>query len=304
MPGPTAAPTPTPTAAPDLYVPGGLSWSFAGDIPDAVRPGIRDAMDWAINHTNTLADYRGMVTVTYNAGTPTAEAGYQWRIQFGGAIGRRVALHELAHWLGSGTYSGWRALLAEGRFTGPIATARVKAFEGPDAVLNADGQHFWPYGLNYDREFVDPQRNVAMVAAQRADMGLSDGAAAIAGTRRFVNRSSSLWLDGRGTAPAASATGQDWTVAYADGFVTLAEPGGRRIDSLGATADGAATGLAAASGQPAQQWEMMPTDGGWFLLRNRLTGKCLDNVGELSGGAPIRVWSCGGHPNQQWHLAR
>ncbi len=55
-----------------------------------------------------------------------------------------VALHELAHWFGSGTTDEWGRLVSGGRFTGARTTARIKAFDGPNAYLNADGQHFWP----------------------------------------------------------------------------------------------------------------------------------------------------------------
>jgi hypothetical protein len=43
------------------------------------------------------------------------------------------------------------------------------------AVLNADGAHFWPYGLNQASEATsadDYIYNVRMVAAIRQDMGL------------------------------------------------------------------------------------------------------------------------------------
>lgn len=91
---------------------------------------------------------------------------------------------------------------------------------------------------------------------------------------------------------------------YADGYVELVSADGRAIDSAGNTNNGDPTVLAPRSQSIAQQWELLTTDDGWFLLRNRQTFKCLDNVGELGAGASIRVWDCGGHPNQQWHLVR
>lgn len=158
------------------------------------------------------AGYEGHVSVTYHPGTPTAEAGYRWRIQFGGSIGRRVALHEMAHWLGSGTYGEWGNYMVDGRWRGAITNARIKAFDGPDAVQWGDRIHFWPYGLNYDNEFYETQRNVQLVSSQLGDMGLGDAATQFAGDRRFVNRSSKLLLDGTGTEPVAgSGTGATLT---------------------------------------------------------------------------------------------
>lgn len=309
VPNPVSA-APAVAAAPagaELYTLGGLTWSFEGDAPDDVRGWITNAMNYAINQTNTLADYRGNVVVVYSRDTPTADAGYQWRIRFGGTISARVALHELGHWLGSGLYGPWEANVANGRFTGAITNRRIKAYDGPDAVVNADRFHFWPYGLLNEWDPVDSQRNVSIVSAQRGDMGLSDGVAAIVGERRFTNRSSGLFLDNTATQPRAAANGTGslgWQVTFVDGFVVLANTAGQVLDGLGNTADGAATALAASSGSAAQQWEIIPTDTGWFQLRNRQTGKCLDNTGNQAVGAPIAVWSCGGHPNQQWHLAR
>lgn len=108
LPSPTPVPTPTPTiTAVEPYTLGTLSYTLAADIPADKLPGIRDAMDYAISHTNTLGAFTGTVNVVYGAQTPTADASYRGTIRFGGSIGRRVALHELAHWLGSGSTGAW-----------------------------------------------------------------------------------------------------------------------------------------------------------------------------------------------------
>lgn len=314
-PTPTPIPTPTPpaSAAVEPYTLGGLTFSMSPDIPADKVAAIRDAMEFAIAHTNAITGFRGNVPVVFGAGTPTADAGFLGQIRFGGLIGRRVALHELAHWLGSGSVEAWPRQIVNGRFTGPLATARIKAFEGPDAFLNADGAHFWPYGLNFDDEFSETQRNTQMVSAQVADMGLGpDAAAVVAGVRRFQNRSAELVLQGAASGSAPIETGnaatpaQQWRVTYADGFVTLVNvETGLALASTGATGDNAATTMAPAASSPRQQWEMMPVgETGWFLLRNRETRNCLDNVGNRAADAPLRLWGCGFHPNQQWRLIR
>ncbi|WP_428968787.1 RICIN domain-containing protein [Sphingomonas sp. Xoc002] len=306
----TSTPGSTTAAAPadlEYYKIGQLTWSLDTEVSEDIRARITDAMNWTINHTNTLAGYTGNVSVTYHVGTPTAEADYRWRIQFGGSIGRRVALHELAHWLGSGTYGEWDRYMVDGRWTGAVTDARIKAFDGPAAVQWGDRIHFWPYGLNYDDEFFETQRNVQLVSSQLSDMGLGDAAAQFAGNRRFANRSSKLLMDGVGASPIAnsgSAATLVWNVRYVDGYIELVSADGRAIDSLGNTNNGDPTALAPRSQGNGQQWEVLPTDDGWFQLRNRQTSKCLDNAGNLSTGAPIRVWDCEGRPNQQWHLVR
>jgi hypothetical protein len=312
-PSPTS-PTPVPASTPlpvEPYALGTLTYTLAPDTPADKAAAIRDAMDFAIDHTNALGGFHGNVTVVYDAGVPTADAGYLGTIRFGGSIGRRVALHELAHWLGSGSVGEWGGLVRSGRFIGALTVARIVAYEGAGAWLNADGQHFWPYGLNYDNEFGETQRNTQLVSAQVVDMGRGgDATAAIAGTRRFQNRSSSIVLEAAAGAdlpsqgPSVAGERQQWRIAFADGFITLASAAdGRMIQASGA-GNGVATALVAPGQSPSQQWEMLPTGDGWFLLRNRATRTCLDNVGDLTPGAPIRLWGCGFHPNQQWRLVR
>lgn len=312
-PAPTPTPTPTPIAAIEPYTLGSLTYTLAPDTPADKVAAIRDAMDFGIAHTNAIAAFTGNIRVVFGAGTPTADASFLGQIRFGGSIGRRVALHEMAHWLGSGSVREWDGLVVGGRFTGTRANARIKAFAGPDAVMNADGAHFWPYGLNFDREFSETQRNTQMVSAQFADMGLGpDAAAAITGTRRFQNRSSEFVLQGAlaGAAPVetanASSAVQRWQVTFTDGFVTLENAdSGLAIESAGTTGNDAPASMASPSGTRKQQWELLPVgEAGWFLLRNRETGNCLDNLGNLAAGARLRLWGCGFHPNQQWRLVR
>src|SRR5581483_4567238 len=85
-----------------------------------------------------------------------------------------TALHEIAHCLGIGTSPNWGKFVKDGKWTGKYGIAQLKALDGDDAVLHCDRQHFWPYGLNYDKEGGKEnfRRNVLMVTAMRADMGL------------------------------------------------------------------------------------------------------------------------------------
>lgn len=130
----------------------------------------------AVDRYNDFGDFgNASVYVYYNAGIPTAQANYLGSIGFGGFFpNERVSMHELAHYLGSGTTANYSNLMVNGTWQGEQATALVKQFEGTQATLNGDTFHFWPYGLNFDQEGseINKQRNVAMLYAQRADMGL------------------------------------------------------------------------------------------------------------------------------------
>ena len=85
-----------------------------------------------------------------------------------------VALHEISHTLGIGTHPQWGNFVEDGKWTGKHALAQLKEFDGEDAVLHADRQHFWPYGLNYDKgsNEENDQRFLKMVAAFQKDLGI------------------------------------------------------------------------------------------------------------------------------------
>jgi hypothetical protein len=136
-----------------------------------------EAMDAAVELYNRMGEFDKQVRASYNPGTPTADGNYNGSIRFGGQIGKRTALHELGHVLGVGTHPKWRSMVVDGKWTGPHALVQLRAFDGPDAVLHADRQHFWPYGLNYDRESSpeNDRRHVLMVAAFRRDLGIVNG---------------------------------------------------------------------------------------------------------------------------------
>src|SRR5262245_23874837 len=145
----------------------------AGGWPnDTHRNAAISAIQSSVNRYNAYGDFGSYnVYVYYNAGIPTAQANYLGGIGFGGTYpNERVAMHELAHYLGSGTYgTPWDGTRGE---------ALIDQFDGIEAFLQGDAQHFWPYGLNFDSEGseINKQRQVAMVYAQRADMGIGSTA--------------------------------------------------------------------------------------------------------------------------------
>lgn len=321
---PDAAPTPTPTpalkasatpawsATVEPYFLGSLTYTLPDDTPEDKAQEIRDAMDAAVMHDNTVGAFTGTIPVIYDSGVETADATYQGTIRFGGTITARAALHEMAHWLGSGTVDAWNTVVVDGKFTGKKVTARIKELDGTDAVLNADSMHFWPYGLNQEEEWPDHQRNPQILSAQIVDLGLSttDATAAVAGSRRFQNRASSLMLQGSssGRAPiaATNAAGkaQIWKITYYNGFISLVNTQtGLALASKGNT-NGAGIQMVAVASANNQRWEMIPSDSGYFLLRNKATGNCIDNFDVQTVNQQYNLWECAGSENQQFRFIK
>jgi hypothetical protein len=123
-----------------------------------VNDRIKDAMEKAVAAYNLNTSLKGSVNVSHSPGTPTADGSSNGSIRFGGSIGQRVAMHEIAHTMGVGTSPKWAKLVEKGIFTGKRATQQLREItKDPKAVLHADKQHFWPYGLNYDTEVKSPE---------------------------------------------------------------------------------------------------------------------------------------------------
>jgi hypothetical protein len=157
-----------------------ITWKLSpgSDKWDAAkRDRIVQSMDAAVALYNELGEFDKQITAAYNPGTPTADGNYNGHINFGTQMNKRVALHEIAHTLGVGQHRNWEANIKDGLWTGPAAIAQLREFDGPDAVLHADRMHFWPYGLNYDKESSpeNDRRHVLMVAAIRKDLGIKNG---------------------------------------------------------------------------------------------------------------------------------
>jgi len=141
--------------------------------PEDRRKRIVAAMDEAVAFMNKHGRFKKALIANNSPGTPTADASYSGWINWGGSINRRVALHEIAHTLGIGQHPNWGKNIEDGKWTGKHALAQLREFDGPEAVLHADRQHFWPYGLNQDHESnpVADLRFIKMVEAMRKDMG-------------------------------------------------------------------------------------------------------------------------------------
>lgn len=145
--------------------------------PEDARSRIDNAMAEAVALYNEHGYFEKHVTANYNPGVPTAHANYDGWIEFGSNSGfqnTRTALHEIAHTLGVGTHGGWNENRDGNTWTGEHAVRQLGHFDGTGAVLSADAQHFWPYGLNQNSEDgeINRIRHIRIVAAMRRDMGI------------------------------------------------------------------------------------------------------------------------------------
>ncbi len=143
----------------------------------------------AIDRYNDYGNFNNInshVYIYYDAGIPTAQANFGGSVGFGGTYpAERVMMHEMAHFLGLPNWAsgGWNgtgpgSMMEGGSWRGGIANQLVHQFDGDGATLRGDGAHFWPYGLNFDSEGseINKQRQVAMVYAMRADLGIGPAA--------------------------------------------------------------------------------------------------------------------------------
>ena len=117
-------------------------------------------MDSACWYYNRYTTFRGNIYVYYNAGIPTAQSNYHGSIGFGPNttymwVG--TAMHEMAHFVGSGTTLAWQSKLVNGIWTGTVASNLLKNATGE--ILKGDNNsnpiHFWPYGINYKSEITN-----------------------------------------------------------------------------------------------------------------------------------------------------
>jgi hypothetical protein len=160
-------------------------WDGPATVPTTILQQITTSMNEAVAYYNAHSAYdraeyssnAGGVRVIYDASVPTANASYRGRIAFGGSRGVSTAMHELSHVFGVGTYEPiWTNLTSGGKWQGSVANTLLQEFDG-GGTINADGSHFWPYGLNYSTEdsTENRRRHVRMVGALRADMRLRNG---------------------------------------------------------------------------------------------------------------------------------
>lgn len=136
---------------------GNVTYSLGSSVTGDNYTRINAAVSSAVNYYNNLTSIQGLnLTVSYNAGTPTAEASYGGYMQFGASASYQqtgTALHEMGHTIGVGQHTYWTSssspLKVGGIWLGERANKVLQFMTNdPTAVVKGDYIHFWPYGIN------------------------------------------------------------------------------------------------------------------------------------------------------------
>jgi fibronectin type 3 domain-containing protein len=291
-----------------------LAWHWNSLPADtSIANNIASAMNQAVAMFNTYSDYNYDIGVAYSSGVPTAQSDYHGQITFGGSIGYGVAMHEMSHWLGTGTTGNW-ATYAGGTWGGGYANNAEEAYDGPAATLGCDSAHYWPYGWNYSSEYSFPDRHIGLVGAFARDQGLDEDRTIgfAPGTYSLRNRASLRLLDNFGSstdgaqvrqAVYSGSVNQQWVLTMIPGttwFRLRSVATGKFLDSLGNSAEGAPVGQALENFSASQQWQVVKTDAGYYKLINVASGKCLDTGGQTSDATGLQGRSSNASANQQW----
>ncbi|MDX9919725.1 MAG: hypothetical protein RB289_07070 [Paludibacter sp.] len=146
---------------------GNVTYTLAQDVINAgerTHNLIKTAMDSACYYYNRYTTFRANIWVYYNAGIPTAQASYHGSIGFGPNerymfVG--TAMHEMAHYFGSGTTTTWKNMMVGGLWQGAVAKALCLQLTGQTLKgdNNSNPQHYWPTGIN-QREEVKSQTDL------------------------------------------------------------------------------------------------------------------------------------------------
>lgn len=116
---------------------------------------LKEALDEACYFYNKYTTFEANIYVYQNDGIPTAQANYHGGVGFGANtrymwVG--TAMHEFAHFFGSGTTNAYKNLIVNGVWQGVSGQRVVKDVYGDEAVLKGDNVHFWPGGINQKEE--------------------------------------------------------------------------------------------------------------------------------------------------------
>ncbi|MFD2969585.1 fibronectin type III domain-containing protein [Sphingobacterium bambusae] len=135
------------------------------------------AIDSAVWYANNYTSATKHVWLNYDAGVPTADANNEGWMRFGANASYqniRTMLHEMNHTFGTGTTSWWsNQAISGGKYQFAQVNTVLKLITADNnAVLNGDGMHWWPYGLNQNSEVTsswDFVYNCLIIEAMRRD---------------------------------------------------------------------------------------------------------------------------------------
>ena len=143
---------------------GNVTYSYSNGGDAATNTRIKNALDQACNYFNSMCYTTRKFNVDYSPGTPTADCNYQPEPHMN--IGSNTSyqrcgtiMHEMEHGLGLQNYSTqWsknnlRSGNGTGQWLGDRVTEALHFWDNnTTTVLNGDGIHMWPYGVNGAQE--------------------------------------------------------------------------------------------------------------------------------------------------------
>lgn len=279
------------------------------------RAQITQVMNEAVAVYNSTTNINVDINVIYHSGIPTAQSDYNSQLGFGGSISTQVAIHEIAHYLGSGTYGTWAGNFdGGGVWTGASLRRYIKLFDGPGAEIRNSNPHYYPYGFNYGSEDspIARYRIGRIIQAMRQDMGIADGDG---------NGISDEWERAKigFTQPANGDADGDGISNY-DEWWTDSHPmwacpvktghiyqiRSRLSQKLMEAADmtaGATIRQNPNNGSDLQKWVATYVSGGYWKFTNLASGKSPDVTNySVTAGARIIAWNDTGGTNQQWRI--
>ncbi len=279
------------------------------------RAQITQVMDEAVAVYNSTTNFNVDVNVIYHSGIPTAQSDYNGQLGFGGSISTQVAIHEIAHYLGSGTTNEWGAQFAGNVWNGPALKRYVKLFDGPGAEIYRSGVHYFPYGFNYGNEDSPNARYRIgrIIQAMRMDMGGQDpdGDGMPDEWERYKTGSTALKAGGDADGDGISDFDEWWTDSHPLWVCPVKEGHIYQIRSrlsqmLMEAADmttGANIRQNPNNGSDLQKWTATYAGGGYWKFINIASGKSPDVFNfSLDAGANVVAWDNTGGTNQQWRI--
>ena len=280
------------------------------------RAQITQVMDEAVAAYNATTDIDVDINVIYHSGIPTAQASYNGELGFGGSISTQVAIHEIAHYLGSGTTGEWDGQFGGGNvWNGPALKRYVKLFDGPGAEIFRSGVHYFPYGFNYGNED-NPNaryRIGRILRAMRMDMGGQDGDGDGLPDEWERYKTGTTALSANGDVDGDGITDYDewwtdshpmWACPVKEGHIYQIRS---RLSQMLMEADGTTAGANVrqnpANGSDLQKWTASYVSGGYWKFVNLASGKALEVTGySIDAGANVITWNDTGGTNQQWRI--
>ncbi|MES2922292.1 MAG: LamG-like jellyroll fold domain-containing protein [Verrucomicrobiota bacterium] len=280
------------------------------------RAQITQVMNEAVAVYNATTDINVDINVIYHSGIPTAQADYNGQLGFGGSISTQVAIHEIAHYLGSGTTGEWDARFGgDSIWDGAALKRYVKLFDGPGAEINRSGVHYFPYGFNYGNEDNPTARYRIgrIVRAMRMDMGGQDGDGDGMPDEWEKFKSGSTGLNATGDTDGDGISDYDewwtdshpmWACPIKSGHIyQIRSRLSQKLMEAADTTAGAVIRQNPNNGSDLQKWLATYVSGGYWKFTNVASGKCPDVFNfSWDAGVKIIAWNDTGAANQQWRI--